>query len=370
MRRAHSRRSPNVPGALAAARGGGARRRGRPCPRPRSGCGSGRAAVDLPQRDRDLGDHVRLADVRALERAPGDERGDEALGGRAGRRRPRARCRRRRPPRSPCARTSRSIPSSAGVLARQPHHEVAPAVARAQVVVGDPAAEHLGFALRRSEHFVEGEREGHQGGRDPTPGRMFAQEGLRRIPLRPDGRAADARPAQDGDPPGRRRHRAARADRHAGAPAGKAPERPALPRDRRRPRRRGLQLPAGRRRRDEHGRRLRDVLMGTRLRRLRDAARLRHPALGPVARGHGAVPGRPRVGRRERPSSPRRARSCAASSTGSPSAGSRPRPRPSSSSSSSTPPTRRRRRATTATSTRPTSTTSTTRSSAPRGSSR
>ena len=45
---------------------------------------------------------------------------------------------------------------------------------------------------------------------------------------------------------------------------------PALPRRGRRARRRGVQLPARRRRRDEHRRRLRDELVGARLRRLRD----------------------------------------------------------------------------------------------------
>ena len=79
----------------------------------------------------------------------------------------------------------------------------------------------------------------------------------------------------------------------------------------RRARRRGVQLPARRRRRDEHRRRLRDVLVGARLRRLRDEARLRHAAARPVARGHRAVHGRPALGATARPSSPRRARSCA-----------------------------------------------------------
>ena len=81
--------------------------------------------------------------------------------------------------------------------------------------------------------------------------------------------------------------------------------------DGRRARRRGVQLPARRRRRDEHGRRLRDVLVGARLRRLRDEARPRHAAPRPVARGHRAVPRRPRVGRRRARRRRRRARSCA-----------------------------------------------------------
>ena len=68
----------------------------------------------------------------------------------------------------------------------------------------------------------------------------------------------------------------------AGCRASASP--PALPRRGRRARRGGLQLPARRRRRDEHGRRLRDVVVGARLRRLRDGAGPRHAAAGPVAR--------------------------------------------------------------------------------------
>ena len=64
--------------------------------------------------------------------------------------------------------------------------------------------------------------------------------------------------------------------------------------------------------------------MGARLRRLRDEARLRHAAADPVARGHGAADGRPRAGRTAPTWSPRRGRSCAASSPGSPSAAGRP----------------------------------------------
>ena len=80
--------------------------------------------------------------------------------------------------------------------------------------------------------------------------------------------------------------------------------------------------------------------------------------------GHGDADGRPRSGRTAARSSPRRARSCAASWRGWPSAGSPPTPAPSSSSSSSATPTRRPGRRATATSSRPTSTTSTTRCSA------
>ena len=109
-----------------------------------------------------------------------------------------------------------------------------------------------------------------------------------------------------------------------------------------RARRRGLQLPAGRRRRDEHGRGLRDVVVVHGLRRLRDEAA--------TWRRSGRCPGTtaPRCawptscGTTSRPSSPRRGRSCAASSTGSRSAAGRRWPPRSSSSSCSATPTRRR----------------------------
>ena len=99
---------------------------------------------------------------------PGDERGHEALGvaqeghdlrpdaGGGGRRR----------------RLALAVAVDAEqrrVLAREPHHEVATAVADAQVVVGDAAAERLGLALGRAEHVVEGERECHQRGATLRP---------------------------------------------------------------------------------------------------------------------------------------------------------------------------------------------------------
>ena len=59
-------------------------------------------------------------------------------------------------------------------------------------------------------------------------------------------------------------------------------------------RHRGLQLPARRRRRDEHRRRLRDLVLGARLRRLRDDARPGHPAPRALAAGHRAAAGRRR----------------------------------------------------------------------------
>ena len=100
----------------------------------------------------------------------------------------------------------------------------------------------------------------------------------------------------------------------------------------------------------------------TRLRRLR-ACSPTSPRCGPVPwhPAHGDVHGRPRLARRRAPWSPRRARSCAASSTGSPSAAGSRSPPPSWSSSSSATPTRRPGARPTATSSRPTTTTSTTR---------
>ena len=80
------------------------------------------------------------------------------------------------------------------------------------------------------------------------------------------------------------------------------------------PRRRGLQLPARRRRRDEHRRRLRDELVGARLRRLRDGARPRDAAPHALAAGHRAAArrravARPHAGRRLAAPDPARARS-------------------------------------------------------------
>ena len=62
--------------------------------------------------------------------------------------------------------------------------------------------------------------------------------------------------------------------RHAGTAAGQAPARAVLPRRRARARHRGLQLPARGRHRHEHRRRLRDLVVGARLRRHGVRARL------------------------------------------------------------------------------------------------
>ena len=145
------------------------------------------------------------------------------------------------------------------------------------------------------------------------PARVPASAG--RVAFRRHGPGTHARSAADRGHERADRHGPARADRHAGPPAGQAHRRPALPRRGRRPRRRGVQLPARRRRRDEHRRRLRDELVGARLRRLRDGAGPRDAA--PRSRGTR----RPRcasptcAGATASRSSPRRARSCARSST-------------------------------------------------------
>ena len=102
---------------------------------------------------------------------------------------------------------------------------------------------------------------------------------------------------------------------------GKRLHGPALPRRRRRARRGGLQLPARRRRRHEHRRRLRDVLVGARLRRLQPRARTSRrcaPSRGRRARRCSWPTSHWHDGSRRRRR--RRGRSCAARSTASPSA--------------------------------------------------
>ena len=95
----------------------------------------------------------------------------------------------------------------------------------------------------------------------------------------------------------RDRHRHRRVHRHAGPAAGQAAARPVLRRPRHRARHRGLQLPAERRRRHEHRRRLRDVLVGEGLRRHGVRPRLRHhPPARPPA-GNRDDPVRPGVAR-------------------------------------------------------------------------
>ncbi len=81
--------------------------------------------------------------------------------------------------------------------------------------------------------------------------------------------------------------------RHAGPAPGQAAVRRVLPGRGRARVLRGLQLPARRRRRHEHGRRLPDVVLGARLRRLRHAAGPGDAAPDPLASGHRAGAGRP-----------------------------------------------------------------------------
>ena len=171
---------------------------------------------------------------------------------------------------------------------------------------------------------------------------------------------------------GRDRHGPARPHRHAGPAAGQASDRAALPRRGRRARRRGLQLPAGRRRRDEHrstATRCPPGSAATATSCMRpDLATLRsvpwqrgdRARASPTWRGPTAATcvASPRQILRAPARAPGRARL------------DRERGRPSSSSSSSATATRTRGARATATSSRPTSTTSTTRCWARRASSR
>ena len=109
-------------------------------------------------------------------------------------------------------------------------------------------------------------------------------------------------------------------------------------RGRRRARRRVLQLPAGRRRRYEHRRRVRDVELGNRLRRHGHDAGFLDAAAPAVAAGYGAGDGGPVVGGRQTGDGRRRAASSTARSTGWPSAAWCPTSGPSSSSWFSTTP--------------------------------
>ena len=109
-------------------------------------------------------------------------------------------------------------------------------------------------------------------------------------PPAPSLSEGDARGAQEGGRGRHGRHRAARDRRHGGPAPGQAADGEPLPRRGARARRRGLQLPARRRRRHGDGRRLRDGVVGARLRRLRDEARPRHAAArSPGTRGRRCV---------------------------------------------------------------------------------
>ena len=100
---------------------------------------------------------------------------------------------------------------------------------------------------------------------------------------------------------GRDRHGDARLHRHAGPAPGQAPVGGVLPRRGSRALRGGLQLPARGGRGHEHRRRVRDVLLGARLRRLRAQARPDDHAPPAVAAGHRPGTGRPDLaGRRAR----------------------------------------------------------------------
>ena len=116
----------------------------------------------------------------------------------------------------------------------------------------------------------------------------------RRLPIHVDAGRID-----QGDRRRLGRHGDRRVHRHAGPAHGQAAPRRVLPRGAcRRPRRRGVQLPARPRHGDGSGARLRDRELGARLRRLRARAGSRHAPPGSVARGDGARPRRRRVARR------------------------------------------------------------------------
>src|SRR6478752_2107870 len=91
------------------------------------------------------------------------------------------------------------------------------------------------------------------------------------IRLRRGGRRGGQRASRRGGG-GTDRHRAAGDRRHAGPPAGETAVRALFPGGGAAPRLRGVQLPARGGRRHEHRGRLRDVVVGAGIRRLRDAA--------------------------------------------------------------------------------------------------
>ncbi|CAA9385787.1 MAG: Glutamine synthetase family protein in hypothetical Actinobacterial gene cluster, partial [uncultured Nocardioides sp.] len=114
---------------------------------------------------------------------------------------------------------------------------------------------------------------------------------------RPQRALPHPRPAPCAHRVRRGRHRRDGLHRHAGPPPGQAPARALLPRRRAGGRHRGLQLPAGRRRRHEHRRGLRDLVMAARLRRHGVRPRLGHPPPAPPPPGDGDGAVRPRVAR-------------------------------------------------------------------------
>ena len=151
-----------MPGDAAAALGRGARVEVDDVP-GREAVAQRADAVDLPQRHRHLGDHVRLAEVGLRHHAAGEELGDERgrlveVGDDLG---PDAAAR----PRGGRLALARAVDAEQRrVLAREPHDDVAPAVAGAQVVVGDAAAERLRRHLGRAEQRLEPGRQQDGGG--------------------------------------------------------------------------------------------------------------------------------------------------------------------------------------------------------------
>ena len=193
IRRAHSRRSPNAPGALAPRAGGGARVAVDHVPGARSGWGAP-ACRGPPTAHRHLAIMSGLPRSACVSVRPGmnavtrhrglaqegDDLGPDADRGRR---------------RGGLALALAIDPEQRGVLARQAHDDVAAAVARAQVVVRDPAAERLGRALaagRAASRGREGGRRAasrrrcsrshpYHGARSPAPPlRGAAAQGPRR----------------------------------------------------------------------------------------------------------------------------------------------------------------------------------------------
>ena len=147
---------------------------------------------------------------------------------------------------------------------------------RRRALVADLRPQHVQGPGARRSRPTRPARDRREAAREPAIRRARERPGV-------SLRAVTIEELSEGGRGRHRRHRAARDRRHGGAAAGQAADRHPLPRRGGRARRRGLQLPARRRRRHGHGRRLRDVVVGARLRRLRDEARPRHAAAG--ARG-------------------------------------------------------------------------------------
>ena len=307
------------------------------------------------------GDRASSAGLRTsagVDRPPGDEARDEAAVVGQERARPRA----RRP--AACAALvaatlgRRGRCRALGVLAADAHDVVAAAEAAREVAVRDARrSSGVRLALARAERRLEAlpcelPRTGRPLARKARPYTVHGAMTLDELEADVASGQVDTVLLAMTDMQGRLQ--------------GKRLTARALPRRGRRPRRRGVQLPARGRRRDEHRSR------ATRSRRGSRATAT--SCSSPTSRRCAACPGtRPPPScladvrwHDGGPSPPRRGRSCAASSSAWPSAAGAPRRRPSSSSCSSAHLRGGLAARATATSSRPTSTTSTTRCWGPR----